>query len=143
VNTFLIVGLAVLGGVAVTLQGQFMGLMEQAMGSRVSVFITYGSGGLIVILFTLVRGVNLKNASQVPWYAFCAGMLGLVIVGSIGYVIPRLGVAGGFMLIVASQFLLAALIDHFGWFQATIRPIDLPRLSGLGLMMVGVWLVNR
>ncbi len=142
-NTFLIVILAVLGGVAVTLQGQFMGLMEQVLGSRASVFITYAGGGLVVVLFTLVRRIDLEKASQVPWYAFSAGILGLIIVGSIGYVIPRLGVAGGFMLIVASQFLLAALIDHFGWFQAPMRPLDLPRLTGLGLMMIGVWFVNK
>ena len=143
VNTFLIFGLAVIGGVAVTLQGQFMGLMEQAMGSRASVFITYASGGLVVILLTLIRGINFEKASQIPWYAFSAGILGLVIVGSIGFVIPRMGVAGGFMLIVASQFLLAALIDHFGWFQATIRPMDLTRLVGLTVMLIGVWLVIR
>jgi len=143
VNTLLLIGIAILGGVAVTLQGQFMGIMEQNFGSKGSVFITYASGGLIVILFTLISGVNLENWRRIPWYAYCAGILGLVIVSSIGFVIPRLGVAGGFMLIVTSQFVLAALIDHFGWFQAMVRPLDLPRLMGLGLMMVGVWLVKR
>jgi len=143
VNTILLIGIAILGGVAVTLQGQFMGIMEQIFGTKGSVFITYASGGLIVVLFTLITGVNLENWRKVPWYAFGAGVLGLIIVSSIGFVIPRLGVAGGFMLIIASQFVLAALIDHFGWFQAASRPLDLPRMAGLGLMMVGVWLVNR
>ncbi len=142
-NSFPFVGIAVLGGVAVTLQGQFMGIMEQNFGTKGSVFITYGSGGLIVVLFTLICGVNLENWREVPWYAYGAGILGLVIVSSIGFVIPRLGVAGGFMLIVASQFVLAALIDNFGWFQASIRPLDFTRLAGLGMMLVGVWLVNR
>jgi len=143
VSTLFLIGLAVLGGVAVTLQGQFMGIMEQILGSKGSVFITYASGGLLVLLFVLISGVDLDQVSGVPWYAFSTGILGLIIVGTIGYVIPRLGVAGGFMLIVASQFLLAALIDHFGWFQAAVRPMNFPRLAGLGLMMMGVWLVNR
>jgi len=143
VNSLFIVGFAILGGVAVTLQGQFMGIMEQNLGTKASVFITYASGGLIVALFTVITGVNFENWRKVPWYAFFAGLLGLVIVSTIGYVIPRLGVAGGFMLIVASQFILAALIDNFGWFQASIRPLDFTRLAGLGMMLVGVWLVNR
>ncbi len=142
-NSFLIVSIAVIGGVAVTLQGQFMGIMEQNFGTKGSVFITYASGGLIVVLFTLISGVSFENWRTVPWYAFGAGILGLVIVSCIGFVIPRLGVAGGFMLIVASQFLLAALIDHFGWFQAPVKLLDLPRLAGLGMMLLGVWLVNR
>ena len=142
-NSFLIISIAVIGGVAVTLQGQFMGIMEQNFGTKGSVFITYASGGLVVAIFTLVSGVNLQNWRKVPWYAFGAGILGLVIVSSIGFVIPRLGVAAGFMLIVASQFLLAALIDHFGWFQAPVRLLDISRLAGLGMMLLGVWLVNR
>jgi len=64
-------------------------------------------------------------------------------VGTIGYVVPRLGVSGGFTLIVASQFVLAALIDHFGWLSASVRPIDLPRALGLVLIMFGVWLTVR
>jgi transporter family-2 protein len=142
-NTLFLVGLAVIGGIAVTLQGQFMGLMEQTLGTRASVFITYASGGLVVALFILVRGVDLEGWRRIPWYAFSAGLLGLVIVGTIGFVVPRLGVAGGFTLIVTSQFIIAALIDHFGWFQAAVRPMDLPRILGLVAMMLGVWLTVR
>jgi transporter family-2 protein len=79
----------------------------------------------------------------VPWYAFTAGALGLLIVGSIGYVVPRLGLAPGFTLITASQFLLAALIDHFGLFGATARPLDLTRGLGLVILLVAVWLIMR
>lgn len=142
-NTVILVAIAVIGGIAVTLQGQFMGLMEQSIGSRESVFITYVGGGLVVILISIVRGINFDDWQKVPWYAFTAGLFGLIIVGSIGYVVPRLGVSGGFTLIVASQFVLAALIDHFGWFGALERPIDLQRALGLALMMFGVWLTVR
>jgi transporter family-2 protein len=90
-----------------------------------------------------LHGGNLKNWQSVPWYAYSAGLLGLIIVGSIGYVVPRLGVAKGFTLIIASQFLIAALIDHFGFFGATVRPMELTRLLGLCSMLLGVWLVVR
>ena len=70
-------------------------------------------------------------------------ILGLIIVGSIGYVVPRLGVTKGFTLIVASQFVIASLIDHYGFFGATVRPMDFARLMGLGLMLIGVWMVVR
>ena len=136
--------IALVSGAAITLQGQFMGLLDRTLGTKESVFITYGSGGLLVTLLLLAsRGGNLRAGVGLPWYAFTTGILGLVIVGSIGFVVPRMGVARAFTLIVASQFLMAAVIDHFGLFGATVRPVDAARAVGMVVMMAGVWLVVR
>jgi len=143
-STVFLISIAIMGGVAIALQGQFMGLLDRALGTVSSVFITYVGGGLVITMLLIAfRGGNLKNWQGVPWYAFSSGILGLVIVGSIGYVVPRLGVAKGFTLTVASQFLIASLIDHFGFFGAAVRPMEMMRLLGLCLMLVGVWLVVK
>jgi transporter family-2 protein len=143
-NTVFLIGIAIMGGIAIALQGQFMGLLERGLGTLTGVFITYVGGGLaIALLLIAFRGGNLKNWQGVPWYAFSSGILGLIIVGSIGYVVPRLGVVKGFTLIVASQFLIASLIDHFGFFGATARPMEMTRLLGLCSMLLGVWLVVK
>jgi len=143
-NFALLVLFAVVGGVAVTLQGQFMGLMDQGIGTRESVFITYASGGLVAALAMLAaRGGNLAAWRGAPWYALSAGLLGLVIVGTIGYSVPRLGLAVAFTVIVAAQFVTAALIDHFGWLGAATRPMGLSQLAGVGLLIVSVWLITR
>lgn len=136
--------LAVAAGIAVALQGQFMGVLDRTFGTKESVFVTYAGGGLVITLLMLAfRGGSLKNWQSLPWYVFGTGILGLMIVGSIGYVVPRLGVAKGFTLIVASQFVIAALIDHFGFFGAVVRPMDLTRIMGLSLILLGVWIVVR
>ena len=143
-STVFLISIAVMAGVAVTLQAQFMGLLDRSLGTLTGVFVTYAGGGLVItLLMVALRGGNLKSWQSVPWYAYSAGLLGLIIVGSIGYVVPRLGVAKGFTLIVASQFLIAALIDHFGFFGASVRPMDISRICGLGFMLLGVWLVVR
>ena len=143
-NVWAISALAVLGGLAVTLQGQFMALMEQNMGTKVSVLITYGSGGLAaVLLFFLLPGSSFKLCRELPWYVFSAGLLGLVIVGSIGFVLPRMGAAKGFTLMIAAQFILAAAIDHYGLFGAALRPLDLQRIGGMAIVLAGVWMVIR
>jgi transporter family-2 protein len=143
-STVFLISIAIMGGVAIALQGQFMGLLDRALGTVSSVFITYVGGGLMITMLLIAfRGGNLKNWQGVPWYAFSSGILGLVIVGSIGYVVPRLGVAKGFTLTVASQFLIASLIDHFGFFGAAVRPMEMMRLLGLCLMLLGVWLVVK
>ena len=121
-----------------------MGLLDRGLGTRESVFITYGSGGLVAaVMMVASGGGNLRGWVSVPWYALSAGLLGLVIVGTIGYVVPRLGLAKGFTLIIASQFIVAALMDHFGLLGAVVRPLDAIRLLGLGMLLVGVWLIVR
>jgi len=144
-TTFLaLVLVAIVGGVAVVLQAQFMGVMDQQIGTLESVFITYGSGGLLVGLTMLVlRGGNLAAWRGVPPYVLITGMLGLIIVGSIGYVTPRLGLVTAFTILIATQFLLGGVIDHFGWFGAEVRPLDLTKLLGVGVLMLGVWLIIR
>lgn len=136
--------LAVLSGFAITLQAQFMGLLDRTLGTRESVLITYASGGALAVILALFSGrLNFKGVESLPWYAYTTGVLGLIIVGTIGYVVPRFGAARGLTMIVASQFLLAALIDHFGLLGALPRPLDLSRVIGLAVMLGGVWLVVR
>lgn len=136
--------LAVVAGFAITLQGQFMGLLDRNLGSRESVLITYGSGGVLAVALALLSGpLQLRSQVQLPWYAFTSGVLGLFIVGTIGFVVPRLGSAQGFTLIVAAQFLLAAALDHFGLLGAASRPVDLTRALGLAGMLGSVWLIMR
>ena len=136
--------IATIGGIAITLQAQFMGLMDKNIGTLESMFITYGIGGLIIAIAMLVnRGGNLSAWRSVPWYTFTAGVLGLIIVGSIGYSTPRLGLVTTLTILVASQFIIGALLDHFGILGADLRPINLSRLGGIGVMLLGVWLIIR
>jgi len=143
-STIALVIIAIVGGVTVALQGQFMGLIDKGIGTRESVFITYASGGILAgVVMLASRGGNLRSWHALPWYALSSGVLGLVIVGTIGYTVPRLGLSKAFTIIVASQFVTAALLDHFGVLGAAMRPLDLSRLLGFGVLIVGVWLVMR
>ncbi len=135
--------IATIGGIAVTLQGNFMGTMTRSLGTLESMFITYGSGGLVVALLFFLRGGTLSGWRTVPPYAFTAGLLGLVIVGSIGFATARYGLILTFAIILVAQYASAAVIDHFGLFGATIQPLDGQRLLGIALLLLGAWLVLR
>lgn len=143
-NTIFIIFVAVVGGVFVTIQAQFMGVMDKNIGTLESVFITYGAGGFLVgLIMMLFRGGNLGAFQTVPWYALSSGIIGLVIVGSIGFVTPRLGLVPASTLLVAAQFASAALIDHFGLLGADIRLLSTSRVCGMGMMMLAIWLIIR
>jgi transporter family-2 protein len=139
-----LIGLAAIGGVAVALQAHFMGLMDGDLGTLESVFITYFSGGVVIGLIMLVqRGGNLSAWQQTPWYALSSGVLGLIIVGIIGFCSPRLGLAALFTVLISAQFCVAALLDHFGWLGAPVRPLNLSRLAGMLTVMAGIWLTLK
>jgi transporter family-2 protein len=139
-----VVAIAAIGGIAVTLQAQLMGLMDRQLGTLESIFITYGGGGLLIGLTMLLsRGGNLAAWHSVPWYALCAGAFGLVIVGSIGYGTARLGLVTALTIIVASQLITGAVLDHFGVLGAHLRPINLQRMVGIGLLLIGTWVVIK
>jgi transporter family-2 protein len=141
-SSLVLIVLAVIGGIASAFQGHFMGIMDQKIGSKESVFLTYAGGGLLVTLMMIFgRGGHLSAWQNAPWYSFTAGVLGLVIVGAIGYTVPRLGMAKAFTVIVASQLLAALLFDQFGLFGAAVRTLSLSRLIGLIFTIIGVWLV--
>lgn len=143
-SSILLIIIAAIGGVAVALQAQFMGLMDRQIGTLEGVFITYGGGGLLIGLVMLFsRGGNLAGWQGLPWYVLSSGVLGLVIVGAIGYGTARLGLVTAMTIIIAAQFITGAVLDHFGVLGADLKPLDPYRLSGIGLMLLGTWLVIR
>ncbi len=69
--------------------------------------------------------------------------MGLVIIGTLSYTTPRLGVAATMAVFMAAQLIAAAWIDHFGYLGVAIRPIDLSRVVGMIVLLVGAWLIVR
>nr|WP_242028226.1 DMT family transporter [Pseudanabaena sp. FACHB-2040] len=135
---------AVFGGIAIVLQSQFIGVMDKQLGTLESVFITYAGGGILVaLLMLLVRGGNLRAWQTLPWYVYTSGVLGLLIVSVISYIVPRLGLATAFTLMVATQFTLGTVMDQFGFLGAEIHPLTPLKLVGTGLLFSGVVLIIR
>jgi transporter family-2 protein len=143
-STAILVGIALVGGMAVTLQGQFMGQMDRNIGTAESVFITYGIGAVLAgLMMLMLKGGTLSTAfTAVPAYTFISGLLGLIIVSSIGYTVPRLGVTTALTLVLVGQYFLATLMDNNGWFGTPIREIGFKQISGLLVILAGTYLVT-
>jgi transporter family-2 protein len=136
--------IAAAGGMAVAIQAQFMGLMDRSIGNVEAVFITYCGGGVLIAgLMLMMRGGNLGEWRSVPWYVLTSGIFGLVIVGSIGFSVPRLGLVASMTILVGVQLLTGAVLDHFGLLGAAPRPLDLSRIVGMGVLVGGMWLTVR
>jgi len=135
----ILIGLA--GGIAVGLQSPLSSLISQRLGVMESIFIIHLGGALAALIPLLIYGGGkLGNWRTVPWYALCAGSFGLVVIFSMSYMIPRVGIATSLIILLSGQLLIGTVLDHFGLLGAAQRPIDLMRVVGLAVVFLGVWL---
>src|SRR5215510_3689339 len=141
-ESIILIGL--IGGSAVGLQSPLASMITQRLGLFESVFIVHLGGAIIALIPLLIySGGKLSEWRNLPWYALGAGIFGLVVIGSISYMIPRIGIAAAITTIVAGQLLVGTVLDHFGLLGATPRSMDPTRAFGLAIVLVGVWLTVR
>jgi len=143
-SILLIILIGLIGGVAVGLQSPLASMITERLGLFESVFIVHMGGALIALIPLLMySGGKLSEWRNVPWYALGAGIFGLVVIGSISYMIPRIGIAAAITTIVAGQLLVGTILDHYGLLGAAGRSMDLTRFIGLIVVLAGVWLTVK
>ena len=143
-HILIVVSVGLLGGIAAGLQGPLAGMIGKEVGIAGSIFIIHLGGTLCSALLLLMPGVGgLAGWRSVPWYALAGGVLGLVLIGALSFCIPRIGVVATITLIIATQLMVGAGLDHFGIFVDTVRSFDVTRALGVVVLFLGTWLVVR
>lgn len=141
VLTYLI---GMLGGVSVAVQSTMVGAMGQQIGGLASSLIVHLSGALIAgVLLVLRGGENIHLWRTLPWYMLISGAFGVVLYLTFNFTFPRLGGGAAIMLIIVGQLIMGVLVDHFGLLGAPVRPLELTRLLGIGLLLIGGYLIVR
>jgi bacterial/archaeal transporter family-2 protein len=84
-----------------------------------------------------------ERAAHQPWWMLLGGVMGLVIVFTITYSGPRIGVAATVGILIAGQLVMGAAIDRWGLFRSEKIPLHWPRLVGIALLAAGAALSLR
>ena len=84
-----------------------------------------------------------KQIASVPKYLFVAGAFVAFYVLSISFVAPHFGIGNAIFFVLLGQLLSAAIIDHYGIFGAQINHLSTMRVSGILVMVFGVWLTQN
>jgi transporter family-2 protein len=79
----------------------------------------------------------------VPWWAWSGGLFGGIFILLAIMLLPSLGAATLFALVIAGQVLAAVTLDHFGALGLTPHPINMARLAGAVLLIAGVVLIRE
>jgi transporter family-2 protein len=140
-SIIVIILIGLVGGVAVGIQAPLSSMLSQRLGVLESIFIVHLGGALVVLIpLLLYGGGKISQWRSVPWYALFAGAFGLVVIFSMSYMIPRVGVATALIILLAGQLFIGTILDQFGWLGAVQKPLDLPRVFGLAIVLFGAWL---
>ena len=143
-SILLIILIGLVGGIAVGLQAPMASMITQRLGIFESVFIVHIGGALIALLpLFFSGGGNLTRWREMPWYTLLAGGFGLIVIAALSHMIPRIGVAGAVITIVAGQMLVSTVLDHFGWLGGMGRPMEITKAIGMAVVLVGVGLAVK
>ncbi len=102
-------------------------------------------GGLIALGYLLLsEGIpKFNNPEPTPVYFYLGGIFVAFYILSMTWVAPKFGVGNAVSFVLLGQLISMAIIDHFGLLGAPQSFISAQRLSGLFLMIVGVFLAVR
>ena len=139
--------LAVSAGFAIVIQQALNANLRTALNSAVwSGFTSYFVGLLCMAALALALRESIPPAgaiARIPWWTWSGGMFGAIFIALAILLIPKLGAATFIALLITGQMLASVAFDHFGWLGLAHRPIDLPRLLGVALLIGGVVLIRR
>ncbi len=109
-------------------------------------FISFFVGTIALFSFVVASGTplgNIVSAKEAPPIAWIGGLLGAFFVTAAVTLVPRLGVAMTFSLIIAGQMLVTIVIDHFGLLGVPVKEVSLVRIGGILLITAGVVLIRK
>jgi bacterial/archaeal transporter family-2 protein len=143
---FLPMLLAVGAGVSIVVQQVLNANLRGALNSAAwSGFVSYLVGTICMALLALSLRDGVPSASvaaRLPWWAWSGGLFGAIFVALAIFLVPQLGAAAFFALLIAGQMLGSIVFDHFGLLGVPVHPVSAIRVVGAALLVGGVVLIR-
>src|SRR5689334_10835575 len=138
--------LAVAAGISLVVQQALNANLRTALNSAAwSGFMSYFLGVLCMAALALLMRdpvPSVATAARIPWFAWSGGLFGAIFIGLAIFLVPRLGAATFFALLIAGQMLGSIAFDHFGVLGVPVHPVSAVRIAGAALLVAGVVLIR-
>lgn len=137
-------GWAFAAGVLIPVMAASNGALNRLTGHPAPVMLSVFVVGLLAAasFMAATGGRGAAALMSAPPWLFGGGLIVAFYVVSVSVLTPRIGVVSTIGCAVAGQIVMSAVIDHFGLFGAPHRPLDLTRVTGLGLLVAGLLLTQ-
>jgi len=132
-------------GVGFAIQAPLNAALGKGIGGGVAAAtISFGVGfaALLVLTFVLGEGRALTRAISVSPMYWAGGLLGTVVVWSMLWSVPTIGILTAFAALLLGQLSAALVLDAIGAFAAPVHAITPTRVLAL-LMVAGGLILSR
>jgi transporter family-2 protein len=136
--------------VAAGLAGSVQVAVMSRLGERIGVGEALGFATLLTAVVAFAGLLIVRRSAEgyvralhQPWWMLTGGLLGLLIVFTVTYAGPRIGVTATVGILIAGQLVMGAAIDRFGLFGSEKILLHWPRLAGIALLAAGAALSLR
>jgi len=101
-----------------------VGVIVQNAKMGNAIFWTIGAITAIIIGLTAWDADVFDRLKEVPFWLLTAGVMGGALVFGIAWVMPQIGAARGFVLMIAGQVITGLVLSHFGLLGSPVEPIS-------------------
>jgi bacterial/archaeal transporter family-2 protein len=136
--------------VAAGLAGSVQVALMSRLGERIGVLEALGFSAVltaalsVAVLVAARRSLaGFERALHQPWWMLMGGVMGFLIVFTVTYAGPRIGVAATVGILIAGQLAMGAAIDRWGLLGSERIALHWPRLLGIALLAAGAALSLR
>ena len=131
--------LAIIAGVLISLQSVFNAKVNESVGQWLTTACVLGIGLISSSLFYIITENSISIKVYTTNYLFyVSGLFGIGLIICIMGAIKSLGPAYTVLISLITQLVVALSIDAFGLFGMEIVPLQINKLVGIGLLILGV-----
>lgn len=129
------IGMAIQAPINASLGNQIHSL---PMASLVNFLVGSVALALLCLCSGVFGGLEARLFAEVPLWKYVGGILGACFVFFAVLLMPKIGASAFVMLVIVGQLIASLMVDKFGLFNMTVRQVGLPKLAGLGIMLLGL-----
>ena len=139
-QAILFIGMAFVMGIIMSVYLPMNSAVARYIGSTITANVTFF---LVAFLASLIIFIffgqfdTLHKTRDVPIYLFLTGIISAFIVLGTTFLIPHIGARKFFIILIAGQIVMAIIISHFGILESPKDPINVKKIFGASIVILG------
>lgn len=138
--------IAVIAGALVPFQAGSNALLGKELGHPLwatVVSLVVSLSVVVPILIALkVPTIKFDTMTSLPWWAWCGGVAGVIYITAALVLTPKLGATAFIVCVIAGQVIISLFIDNFGLMGLPAKEMNVGRIMGVLLIILGMVLVQ-
>lgn len=134
---YLYILLAILAGVSIVISRIFNSRIAEEIGTIQGTYINYLTGLATAFIFFIVSKeyitIGMINYSNIPFYAYLGGAIGILVVLLSNYTTPKVSSFSLSLLVFIGQISIGILIDYYSY-----KTVSMGKIIGGILILLGL-----